>query len=79
METYGPDADVFRPERWLEAKGEKLKRMTTINDLVFASGRFRCLGYPLALMELNKIFVQVLCRFLEPHCPSKMGVVSTTS
>jgi cytochrome P450 len=56
---YGDDADVFRPERWLEAEGERLARMTSSVDLVFHYGRFQCLGKSVVLMELNKIYVEV--------------------
>jgi cytochrome P450 len=56
---FGDDADVFRAERWLEAEGERLAVMKGTSDLVFNHGRFQCLGKPVALMELNKIFVEV--------------------
>ncbi|TVY71193.1 Cytochrome P450 monooxygenase mpaDE, partial [Lachnellula suecica] len=53
-EIYGEDADVFRPERWLEADAEKLERMERTNDLFFAPGRWGCLGKGLAILVLNK-------------------------
>jgi cytochrome P450 len=56
---FGEDADLFRPERWLEAKGEQLAQMTSTADLIFHYGKFQCLGKPVALMELNKIYVEV--------------------
>ena len=31
------------------------------NDLIFGYGRFKCLGQSVALMELNKVFVEVRC------------------
>jgi cytochrome P450 len=58
-QIFGDDADIFRPERWLEAEGERLAVMKGVLDLVFNHGRFQCLGKPVALMELNKIFVEV--------------------
>lgn len=57
-ETYGPDADMFRPERWLEASDEQLQRMERAHELIFNYGRFQCLGRNVAFMELNKIFVE---------------------
>jgi len=63
--TFGPDAEFFRPERWIEAaeKGEEeFARLSSSVDLVFHSGKYRCLGQTVALMEFNKIFVEV-CRF----------------
>jgi cytochrome P450 len=60
---YGPDADIFRPERWLEAEGEQLARMSSTVDLVFHSGKFQCPGRGVAWMEFNKIFVELFRRF----------------
>ncbi len=59
---WGPDADIFRPERWLEADPDRLQEMKTANDLVFSSGKYLCLGKPIALMEMSKFFVEVRSR-----------------
>jgi cytochrome P450 len=56
---FGDDADLFRPERWLDAESELLAKMTSTVDLIFHHGKFQCLGKPVALMELNKIYVEV--------------------
>jgi cytochrome P450 len=56
---FGEDADMFRPERWLEADGEKLRIMQSTVDLVFNYGKWQCPGKSIALIELNKIFVEV--------------------
>ena len=56
---FGADAEVFRPERWLEAEGEHMAQMTSTVDLVFHYGKYQCLGKTVALMEFNKIFVEV--------------------
>lgn len=57
---YGLDAETFRPERWLEAKDEQLlQEMTSTWELVFKYGKWQCLGRAVALLELNKIFVEV--------------------
>jgi cytochrome P450 len=56
---FGPDADVFRPERWLEAGPEQLRNMTAQWELVFKYGKWQCLGKTIALIELNKIFFEV--------------------
>ncbi|KAF2431683.1 cytochrome P450, partial [Tothia fuscella] len=62
-DIYGPDFSLFRPERWLEATGEKLQKMERQADLTFGYGRFACLGKPVAQMELNKVFVEILRSF----------------
>lgn len=59
-EVYGLDAESFRPERWLEVKDEEqLRAMTSTWELVFKYGKWQCLGRSVALMELNKMFVEV--------------------
>jgi hypothetical protein len=58
------------PGRWLEATGDRLRYMENSNELVFGSGRYKCLGNPIAFVELNKVFVEVcdysLVLFMEP-------------
>lgn len=56
---FGEDASLFLPERWIEAEPEKAAEMASVVDLVFSTGKYLCLGKPVALMELNKIFVEV--------------------
>lgn len=57
--VYGVDAEVFRPERWLEADEAQLKEMNSTWDLIFKYGKWQCLGKNVALIELNKVFVEV--------------------
>ncbi|EON97694.1 putative pisatin demethylase protein [Phaeoacremonium minimum UCRPA7] len=56
---YGSDAIMFRPERWLDASEAQLKTMTSTWELIFKYGKWQCLGRSVALLELNKIFVEV--------------------
>ncbi|KAL1641284.1 hypothetical protein SLS58_006186 [Diplodia intermedia] len=71
--VYGDDPEVFRPERWLIDDEERLKQMTQIHELIFGWGTTRCLGVPIALMNLNKLFVEMLRRYdvevVNPHKP----------
>lgn len=60
-EVFGEDADIFRPERWLGVDEERLIEMHRVADLVFGSGRYGCLGKPVALFELGKALAEV-CR-----------------
>lgn len=54
---WGDDANAFRPERWLG--GENIQEQELALELIFAAGRYQCLGKNVALMELNKVFVEV--------------------
>ncbi|MCJ1311384.1 hypothetical protein MMC25_005055 [Agyrium rufum] len=61
--VFGDDVDVFRPERWLEAPEEQRRLMERTMELVFGAGRWGCLGKSIVIVELNKIFVELLRRF----------------
>ncbi|KAI3338722.1 cytochrome P450 [Ustulina deusta] len=60
---FGEDADVFRPERWLDISDEKYREMSQVVDQVFGWGRWQCLGKQIALLELNKVIVELLRHF----------------
>lgn len=62
-EVFGEDAEVFRPERWLETTQEKAMEMRKVVDLAFGSGRYSCAGKTVAFVELNKVFVELLRQF----------------
>lgn len=57
--VFGPDVDVFRPERFLECDEEKRLYMERALDITFGGGRWMCAGKTTAKMELNKIFFEV--------------------
>jgi cytochrome P450 len=57
--VYGEDSMLFRPERWLEAKGEQLERMERNLRLAWGYGKYSCLGKNLALTSLNKAIFEV--------------------
>ncbi|KAJ5707642.1 hypothetical protein N7488_007443, partial [Penicillium malachiteum] len=62
-EIYGPDAKIFRPERWLESDPAKLAEMVQINGLSFGYGNFQCLGKPVAQIEIGKTIFELLRHF----------------
>ncbi|KAK3368362.1 cytochrome P450 71A20 [Podospora didyma] len=63
-DTFGPDADLFRPERWLDIDPAKFRAMNQTVMMEFASGsRWECLGKTVAEIELNKTYVELLRRF----------------
>lgn len=67
---WGPDAKVFRPERWLNRSAGERKQMDDNIELGFGHWKWKCWGMNTAQIELNKVFVQV-CRpvhlLLEPQ------------
>ncbi|KAL8945719.1 MAG: hypothetical protein Q9183_008013, partial [Haloplaca sp. 2 TL-2023] len=54
-EVFGPDAEIFRPERWEGVSGDRLLEMNRVVDLVFGSGKYSCLGRPVVFLQLRKI------------------------
>ncbi|TDZ38190.1 Cytochrome P450 monooxygenase lolP1 [Colletotrichum spinosum] len=79
-DVFGPDAHVFRPERWIEAARagdeRRFREMLSTADLVFGYGKFYCMGRNIALIELNKIFVELFRRYdlaiAKPERPMKL-------
>ncbi|KAI7364108.1 GMC oxidoreductase [Hortaea werneckii] len=52
-DVFGPDAKVYKPERWLE-DAEKAKAMERCM-FQFGGGSHLCIGKNLALLEMNKL------------------------
>lgn len=44
---------------WIEAGPERLKEMEATAGLIFGYGKWQCLGRDVAMLELNKVFVEV--------------------
>jgi len=66
-EVFGEDAEIFRPERWLEATEDRLSHMQQTLNLVFGYGKYGCLGKPVALLEINKVIAEVCALFILLH------------
>lgn len=58
---WGPDADEFRPERFLTDGGKEVKRMEQY--IPFSIGKRACPGEPLAKIEIFLYFVAILQKF----------------
>ncbi|KAI9649331.1 hypothetical protein NHQ30_001903 [Ciborinia camelliae] len=58
-EVFGTDQDAFKPERWLINDEERLQRMRQTQELIFGYGSTKCLGMPMAIMELRKMIFEV--------------------
>ncbi|KAL4815043.1 cytochrome P450 [Aspergillus spinulosporus] len=59
--TFGEDADVWNPERWMVSKELKSKREAAV--LTFGAGRRVCLGRHIAMLELKKIVPALVLRY----------------
>ncbi|KAJ1323964.1 benzoate 4-monooxygenase [Microdochium nivale] len=84
-EIFGPDVEVFRPERWLGLGEEQAAQWRAHVELVFGNGRWGCSGKNLAFMELNKTYIELLRHFdfhlidpLKPMSSSNFGIFVQT-
>ncbi|KAL0474086.1 cytochrome P450 [Neurospora intermedia] len=80
--VFGEDANVFRPERYLEGDDEERRnRMWKTTDLAFSHGRWRCLGQRLAWLQLQKVVVEFMRNFemqiVDPMHPCHLRVYCT--
>lgn len=71
--VYGPDAAMFRPERWLEAGPEQLKLMER-NYLAFGAGSRICIGKNISLLVSQD---HTLCFYTFSSC-GRISVVNHT-
>ncbi|KAI9894537.1 MAG: hypothetical protein M1814_001891 [Vezdaea aestivalis] len=75
-EIFGRDAEIFRPERWLERSEEDLAQMKSLVGLVFGVGKIDCMGKAIAYLELEKVVPELIYRFyIMPKDPSHFGAI----
>lgn len=56
---WGQDAEVFRPERWLEAEGSASRAMHDTLDVFWTLGRYTPLGRSIVQTVLSKTLHEV--------------------
>lgn len=67
--AFGEDAELFRPERWMQQEGESedewLKRRNLMNstELSFGQGSRTCLGKNVSLLEFYKAVATLVAKF----------------
>lgn len=68
-EVWGPDAEEFKPERWLQADNEsgaafddRLQKMNNV-DLSFSAGSRKCIGMNIGRMEICKTVATLIKLF----------------
>lgn len=65
---FGEDAEMFRPERFLEADEATRVEMQRNVELTFGYGRWMCAGKAIAFLEINKTVFEV--RYYAPDMPA---------
>ncbi|PMD31924.1 cytochrome P450 [Hyaloscypha variabilis F] len=72
---WGADAKLFRPERWFEGSPEDRQRKDIEFEMCFGYGKYQCIGKNIAIIELNKAYVELLRNFeftlVDPVIPWK--------
>jgi cytochrome P450 len=66
--TYGADAEEFRPERWLEGSKDSIIAMER-GFLSWGSGNRTCLGRHVAELEVKMVISNLLLNFEVSICP----------
>lgn len=68
-ELFGPDVDVYRPERWLadpmldaEEEAKRIKKMSGMM-FQFGMGSRTCIGKNISLLEIYKVVPSLMRRF----------------
>jgi cytochrome P450 len=61
-DLYGSDADMFRPERWIESSPELIQRMENLS-FTFGYGSRGCVGRNIAMLEITKFVPELFRHF----------------
>ncbi|KAH6997368.1 cytochrome P450 [Ilyonectria destructans] len=60
--TFGPDPEVFRPERWLDSDQEKVNQMNR-HWMPFGMGARTCIGRHISILEISKLIPRIVRDF----------------
>ncbi|TMW62718.1 hypothetical protein Poli38472_005336 [Pythium oligandrum] len=63
LHVWGPDAEEFKPERWIDPETGKILHVSPYKFITFNAGPRMCLGMNLALLEIKIVAASVLSRF----------------
>ncbi|KAF8714664.1 Cytochrome P450, partial [Rhizoctonia solani] len=82
-ETWGEDADVFRPERWLEKLPDSVSDAKTSgvysSMMTFSAGPRACIGFKFSLLELKTVLSTLVKSFkFEPGNTRTVWLMSGT-
>jgi cytochrome P450 len=77
--TFGDDADLYRPERWLREDDARLSQMIKAGEIMFGSGKYSCLGKTVAMFEIRKTIATVSNHFGLDICISDQNHFSVNS
>lgn len=61
--TWGPDADQYRPERWIDPTTGKVRVVSPFQFITFLAGPRQCLGMSFAMLEMKTVLAMLLSRF----------------
>ncbi|KAG6623524.1 Cytochrome P450 86A2 [Phytophthora cinnamomi] len=63
QEVWGPDAEEFKPERWIDPTTGKLIAVSAYKFASFNAGPRACLGMNLAMLEMKLVVAGLLSKF----------------
>ncbi|KAL3666865.1 hypothetical protein V7S43_007814 [Phytophthora oleae] len=61
--VWGPDAEEFKPERWIDSATGKLVTVSAYKFASFNAGPHMCLGMNLAMLEMKLVVVGLMSKF----------------
>ncbi|TMW65592.1 hypothetical protein Poli38472_008234 [Pythium oligandrum] len=72
-DVWGPDANEFKPERWIDPGTGQLRHVPSSKFSTFHSGPRTCIGMNLAMLELRLVVANLLHRFDFDIDPANSG------